>query len=348
MKAKSSEVKELTGKVKDLTKIVVDTSTKYAGLVKEADVHSHFEYLVDLLERSHSAGVPVQRGLSEAYSNLTDHVTRSSDLDKMEGAASMLEKAGISVEEHLEKLYSNVINVLRSELVIDTEGSEQEIAKRRIDLVHKIDVYEGKLGDISKTIMEKEEQVAGPEYFPSESAVARYLGIKQATFNQWTRQGRVKLSKTEVGGKLVYMRSDVDQVRSMIVTYPGGDPRLYDKPVFDLDWVVEHYGISQEHLQSIKVRGLLKHSDAITRKSKEGNKVKSVKQYVYTESDLQRFEKNILQDPSIGEQYKLNVRAIDIVPGANGHQDARYGTVKLANGSEVKRELRWIGQHNGK
>ena len=44
------------------------------------------------------------------------------------------------------------------------------------------------------------------------------------------------------------MRSEADAIKKRIIIYPSGVPISYNKTVFDLGWVMEHYGIKEEHI----------------------------------------------------------------------------------------------------
>ena len=293
--------------------------------VRDTNELSHLEEAINLLENAYRADVHVESHLNDLYSGLANVAANNADTSQKEKAAAMLEKAVVPVEKHLIGLYGNILDALETELAKSIEGDKRVIVNKRIGLVKKIENYRGRLEDITDKMETKDSKEGAlvPEYFTSESAVARYLGINQGTFNQWVRQGKVELTKTERKGKLVYMRPEADAIKKRIITYPGGAPVVYDKPIFDLDWVMNYYGIKEEHLRSIRAKGLLKYFSLINRKFKErGKVVKLVNQYVYDEEALQTFEKHIIKNPEIAKQYGLKRRPVELVEELNGQADS--------------------------
>lgn len=340
-------------KTEGLQNLLEDSLAQTTNFVKNTHKFSDLEALADLLERAYNINLPVEDHLSTVYSSLTTLAQKGNDVIQIENVIERLENvASVSVLEHREALYTDMVTILSGRLGSDTKDKAVDIVQERLDLANKINLYKRKLNDISRELMEKEEAangVSGPECFPSRVEVASYLGIKPPTFNKWIRLGKIKLPKTEVDGKPVYKRSDVDEVRRRIVTYPGGDPRLYDKPVFDSDWVMDHYGITAENFHSTRISGLLKHFDAITRKSKKGDESKRVKQYVYTESDLREFEMKLIEnevkghEPKLAEQYRLRIRPVKLVEGMNGQADLGGALIAHQYGNQTW-VVREVGQ----
>jgi len=354
MKGKSNGARDLEDTVRGLTELVKDSSRNSIELVKASDDYVVLEKQIDLLERAYRLDAPVQDELNTAYSQISGVAIKNKDVTRMELGIERLENVtSVNVDEDLVSLYSGIIRESERKLKSGLKGNESENLQQSKDLVHRIDYNQGKLDDLTGKLLKKDEAangVSGPDYFRSYDEVADHLGVNRSTFQGWIQRKEVQLMPTNVNGNMVYAREQVEAIGSRLIKYLGGRIKLYDEKVVDEAQVMERYGIHQDDLRSMKKRKILQPSNRVVRDipGKKTDKQKVFYQWVYTEADIQKLDQRLIDDPSIIEQYKLKPNVLEIVPGVNGHQDARYGTVELANGVP-KKQLRWPGQQqNGK